>query len=92
VGVAQIIMADGKPAPIPHPEIAAIQRLVQSELKADPCPFIHEGDQVEVLRGPLAGVVGRLVRKGPHTQLVLSITMINRAVSVVFDAADVRKY
>jgi hypothetical protein len=32
------------------------------------------------------------VRKGPHTQLVLSITMINRAVSVVFDAADVRKY
>ena len=32
---------------------------------------------------PLKGVTGRLIHKGPNTQLVLAITMINRAVSVV---------
>jgi hypothetical protein len=32
------------------------------------------------------------VHKGPKTKLVLAITMINRAVMVTFDAADVRKY
>lgn len=92
VGVASIIMFDGKPAPIEADEIAAIQRLVSTELKFDPCPFLKEGDPVEVIHGPLKGVVGRLVRKGPQAKLVLSITMINRAVAVVFDAADVRAY
>jgi transcription antitermination factor NusG len=92
VGVATIITFDGAPAPIPHNEIEAIQRLVDSQLQFDPCPLLHEGDLVEVLHGPLKGVVGRLIRKGPQTKLLLSITMINRAVSVVFDAADVRRY
>ena len=36
--------------------------------------------------------IGRLSRKGPMTALLLSVTMINRAVAVKFDAADVRKY
>ncbi len=92
VGVAAIISVDGKPAPIATEEIDAIQRLVSTELKFDPCPFLKEGDLVEVMHGPLKGVVGRLVRKGPQTKLVLSITMINRAVAIVFDAADVRAY
>ena len=92
VGVASIITVEGKPAPIPHEEIAAIQRLVQTALQFDPCPLINEGDLVEVLHGPLKGVVGRLIRKGPQAKLLLSITMINRAVAVSFDAADVRKY
>lgn len=91
-GVAQIIMFDGKPAPIAASEIDAIQRLVRTQYKFDPCPLLKEGDQVEVTHGPLKGVVGRLIRKGPQTRLMLSITMINRAVAVAFDAADVRKY
>ena len=91
-GVATVVSFDGKPAPIPHQEVAAIQRLIETELQFDPCPLLHEGDLVEVVRGPLTGVVGRLMHKGPKTKLVLSITMINRAVAVVFDAADVRKY
>jgi transcription antitermination factor NusG len=92
VGVAQIITFDGRPAPIPHVEIEAIRRLVATELQFDPCPLLHEGDMVEVVHGPLKGVVGRLIHKGPQAKLVLSITMINRAVAVTFDAADVRKY
>jgi transcription antitermination factor NusG len=92
VGVAQIITADGKPAPIDATEIDAIRRLVTTEFKMDPCPLIKEGDMVEVIHGPLKGVVGRLIRKKTGTKLVLAITMINRAVEVEFDAADVRKY
>jgi len=92
VGVATIVSFNGVPAPIPNAEIEAVQRLVNSSFKFDPCPLIKEGDVVEVIHGPLKGSVGRLIKKGPQTRLLLSITMINRAVSVVFDAADVRKY
>ena len=89
-GVVSIISFDGKPAPIPDFEIDGIRRLIESELRFDPCPFIREGDRVEVVHGPLKGVVGRLVRKGPHARLVLSVDLIAQAVSVTVDAADVR--
>ena len=55
VGVAKIISFDGKPAPIPHEEIEAIQRLVETELQFDPCPLLHEGDLVEVTSRPAQG-------------------------------------
>ncbi len=91
-GVVSIVSFDGEPAAIPDVQIESIRTLVQSELQFDPCPLIHEGDIVELTHGPLKGVVGRLIRKGPRTRLVVSIEIINRAVSVEVDAADVRRY
>jgi transcription antitermination factor NusG len=65
---------------------------VASDLRFDPVPFIKEGALVEVVHGPLKGVVGRLVRKGEHARLMLSVEMISQAVSVQVDAADVKLY
>ena len=89
LGVVAIVSFNGEPAPIPDCEIDGVRRLVSSELRYDPCPFIHEGAVVEVVRGPLTGVVGRLVRKGSHAHLVLSVATVNQAVSVQVDASDV---
>ena len=55
--------------------------LVESDLQYDPCPMITEGMTVEVTHGPLKGVVGKLVRKGAHARLVLSVDLIGQAVS-----------
>ncbi len=44
---------------------------------------------VEVIRGPLQGVKGRLVREARRCRLVLSISLIQRAVNVEIDAANV---
>ncbi|CAN5666334.1 hypothetical protein BH23ACI1_BH23ACI1_32200 [soil metagenome] len=65
---------------------------MQSDLQFDPCPFIREGMLVEVVHGPLKGIVGRLQRKGAHARLVLSVDLIGQAVSVELDAADVKAY
>ena len=91
-GVVSIVSFDGEIVPIPEHEIDAIRRLVESDLQFDPCPLIREGMMVEVIHGPLKGVVGRLVRKGAHARLVLSVDLIGQAVSVEVDAADVRAY
>jgi transcriptional antiterminator NusG len=91
-GVVSIISFEGEPAPIPEHEIDGIRRLVQSDLAYDPCPMIREGSMVEVVHGPLTGVVGRLVRKNEKARLVLSVDLIGQAVSVEVDAADVRPY
>ncbi len=92
VGVVNIISFESELAAIPDVEINGIRQLVESDLAYDPCPMIHEGDMVEVNHGPLKGVAGRLVRKGTHARLVLSVEMIGQAVSVEVDAADVRPY
>jgi transcription antitermination factor NusG len=89
-GVVNVVSFDGHLAPIPDQEIDGIRRLVESDLQYDPCPLIREGAMVEVVHGPLKGVTGRLVRKGSHQQLILSVALIHRAVSVSVDAADVR--
>ena len=91
-GVVSIVSFDGEPAPVPDQEIDGIRRLVNSELQYDPCPLVREGMVVEVTHGPLKGVIGRLVRKGAHARLVLSVDLIGQAVSVEVDAADVRPY
>lgn len=89
-GVVKIVSFNGDLAPIPNQEIEGVRRLVTSELQYDPCPLIREGAPVEVVHGPLKGVTGLLVRKGSHQQLILSVELICRAVSVSVDAADVR--
>ena len=91
-GVVNIVSFEGKPAPIPEHEIDGIRVLLESELQFDPCPMIREGMMVEVTHGALKGVLGRLIRKGAHARLVLSVDLIGQGVSVEVDAADVKPY
>jgi transcription antitermination factor NusG len=91
-GVVSIISFQGEPAAIPEHEIDGIRQLVESDLAFDPCPMIREGTMVEVVHGPLKGVIGRLVRKNEKARLVLSVDLIGQGVSVEVDAADVRPY
>ena len=88
-GVVGIVGAAGVPSAIAENEIEAVRRLLDTGLSCDPCPFIKEGMPVVVTHGPLKGVPGRLVCKGPHAWLVISIELIGRAVSVRIHAADV---
>jgi len=88
-GVVDVVSFNGEIAPIPEHEIESIRTLLASQLPFDPCPLIPEGALVRVAHGPLRGAIGRIERKGPRTNLVLSIDILNRAVSVTVDAADI---
>ena len=90
--VVSIVTFCGALAPLPDHEIESVRLLVTSDLQFDPVPFIKEGDRVEVIHGPLRGVIGRLVRKGDHARLLIAVEMISQALSVQVDAADVRPY
>ena len=88
-GIAHLIGFDGQAEPVPDSEIESIRRLVASQQPYDPHPFLSEGMEVEVARGPLAGVRGRLIRKDRATRLVLAVTLIRQAAVVEVHAADV---
>ena len=91
-GVVSIISFEGEPAPIPEHELDGIRQLIETDLAFDPVPLIKEGQMVEVVHGPLKGVVGRVVQKNEKARLVLSVVLIGQGVSVEIDAADVRPY
>ena len=87
-GVVDLVGPGGDPEPIPDAEMGAIHALVGSGLKYEPFPFLAEGTEVEVTRGPMVGVRGRLLRKDRGHRVVLSVTSIRQSVSVEIDATD----
>jgi transcription antitermination factor NusG len=89
-GVVDFVGFGDGPVAIPDAEIEAVRALVRGPLRYDPHPFLAEGMEVEVLRGPLRGVRGRLVRKDRTVRLVITVNLIRHAAAVEVDAADVR--
>ncbi|HEU4685236.1 MAG TPA: UpxY family transcription antiterminator [Nitrospira sp.] len=88
-GVVDIVGGGSRPEPIPEDEIAALQKLMQTVLPYDPHPYLHEGMLVEVVRGPLAGVQGLLLRKEKRHRLILGVRLIQQAAAVEIDVRDV---
>jgi transcription antitermination factor NusG len=88
-GVVEIVGRGSRPEPIPDEEIEALRTLMCSVLPYDPHPYLHEGMAVEVVRGPLQGVQGMLLRKEKRHRLVLGIRLIQQAAAVEIDVNDV---
>jgi transcription antitermination factor NusG len=89
IGVVDIVGNRHRPEPIPDDEIVAIKTLMTSVLPYDPHPYLREGMMVEVIRGPLQGVRGILLRKEKRHRLVLGVRVIQQAAVVEIDIADV---
>jgi transcription antitermination factor NusG len=86
-GVIQIVGYNRQPVAVEESEIQAIQMLVVSGLPKQPWPFLHTGDTVQIESGPLRGMTGILTDfKGKH-RLIISITLLQRAVAVEIDSA-----
>lgn len=87
--VVQLLGNHEGPIPVPDSEIEGVRRLVESTLPYDPHPYLKEGMLVEVIRGPLAGLRGILLRKGARARLVIGVSLIQQGASVELDALDV---
>jgi transcription termination/antitermination protein NusG len=89
-GVVGFVASATGPVPLAACEVEAVRTLVSGPLHYDPHPFLAEGMEVEVVRGPLAGVRGWLLRKDRSARLVISVSLIRHAVAVGIDAVDIR--
>jgi len=88
-GVVQLIGSGGRPEPILDEEIESLKKLTSSSSNYACCPYLREGQLVKVVHGPLQGVKGHLVREAKPCRLVLSISLIQRAVTIEIDASSV---
>jgi len=89
-GVAKLVGFNGTPTALAPEEIETLRRGLQGGLRAEPHPFLTVGRRVRIIAGPFAGLEGILKRKKSNLRVVVSLELIQRAVAVDVDAADVQ--
>lgn len=87
-GVARLV-GFPKPEPLEDIEIQQLQAWSSLPLGVEPHPYLRIGQRVRVCRGPLTDVEGILIRKKNLFRLVVAIDLIQRAVALEIDAADI---
>ena len=87
-GVLCILGNGNGPLPIPAEEMRSITKVAESKMSPRLCCPAAEGQVVRVIRGPLMGAAGTVIRRDRgRSDLIVAITLLNRAVAVEFDAA-----
>ncbi len=89
-GIVSIVGAGKQPLPIDESEMSAILSICNSDLPAQPWPYLRRGDYVVIERGSLQGVEGILVDYRKGFRLIVSITLLQRSVGVEIDRDWVR--
>lgn len=89
-GVISVVGYGREPAPLNEAEIAAIRAIIASGLPAIPWPYLRAGNRVLIEWGPLAGVEGIVLGVKKELRLIVSVTMLQRSVSVEVDRDWVR--
>jgi transcriptional antiterminator RfaH len=65
-----------------HEDLRRVHRLVNSNLLLTPEARLQPGDAVEIVRGPLAGLKGVVLRRGKNTRLVVDVSFLQQGASV----------
>jgi transcription antitermination factor NusG len=84
-GVISILGVGREPVAIPDGEMEAVRAVLRSGLAAEPCAYLREGQRVRITHGSLEGVEGILVKIKSQVRMVISVTMLQRSISVEID-------
>jgi transcription antitermination factor NusG len=88
-GVIGIVSAGRQLLEVDASELAAIRMAIASKLPIEPVPYLVPGERVCIISGPLRGVEGVLEQIKKRPRLLLSVTMLNRSISVEIHSSQV---
>jgi transcription antitermination factor NusG len=87
-GAVSVVSFNGKMAVLPGRDIDALRNALENQVYAEPCPYLRVGRKVRVVKGPIAGAEGILLRKKDKCRVVISMNALMRSVAVEVDGAD----
>jgi transcription antitermination factor NusG len=88
-GVMGIVGFGGKSTPLDDGEMAAIRRVIELGIAAEPWKYVQSGQRVRIEHGALAGMEGIFVEAKKKHRLLLSLTLLQRAVAIQVDESSV---
>lgn len=86
--VARLVGFGGLPTALPDDDMEILRTGLSESLRAEPHPYLQAGKRARVVRGPLAGMDGIVVRRKNRTRLVLSFDLIQRSMAIELDEDD----
>jgi transcription antitermination factor NusG len=86
-GAIRLVGFNGNATALPDGEVEALRSSLEVH-RAEPYPFLTPGKQVQLRSGPLAGLQGTILRRKGKTRLIITLNLIQRAVSFEMDAAE----
>src|SRR2546427_2946357 len=89
-GVVRLLGVGQTPLPVDDSEIDAIRAVLKTGRATRPWPMPKAGELVRIEAGPLCGVEGILVGQKRNNRLVISVTLLQRAIAVEVDADTAR--
>jgi transcription antitermination factor NusG len=90
-GVFWLVGSGGHASTVPDSDIESIRKIIRDPTKIEPHPYLKSGDRVRVLAGPMIGLEGVLTRVKNRWRLVVAVELLQKAVAVEVDAADVER-
>jgi transcription termination/antitermination protein NusG len=84
-GIIAVVGPRNRPEPVEDHEIASIRTIALSGRPVQPWPFLRTGQRIRLEAGPLMGAEGIFLRVKDEYHLVVSVTLLQRAVSVVVE-------
>ncbi len=86
-GMIAIVGTARMPTPVEATEIAALRKLVSSDLARQPWPFLKVGQRVRIECGALAGLEGILLQVKGRDRIILSVTLLQRSVAAEVESS-----
>lgn len=84
-GIVGVVARGKTPEPVDDTEIASIRTVALSGRPVQPWPFLKAGQRIRLQAGPLIGAEGVFLQVKDECHLIVSITLLQRAVSVVIE-------
>jgi len=88
-GVLTVVGRGRVPLPVDDSEIAAIQTVVSSGLRAEPWPYLEVGQRIRIENDSLQGLEGILVQMKGNHRIVVSVSLLRRSVALEIDRSCV---
>jgi len=89
--VIKIVGSRNNPLTVPLCEIEALQALMRSHYRVEPCPYLEAGSRVRIIDGPMIGVEGIVTLNKDKHRVVISVEIMRRSVAVEITNSMVSK-
>jgi transcription antitermination factor NusG len=86
-GVIQFVGIGKTPLPVDEREISSVLAVVTAGLDAEPHPYLRAGQRVRIDHGTLSGVEGIVQVSKKPARLIVSVSLLQRSVSIEIDEA-----
>jgi transcription termination/antitermination protein NusG len=80
-----------RPVPVEPDEIDSLRRALAAGIECQPHAGLQAGDEVEVISGPMRGTRGVLSRVRGQNRFLISVSLLNRSVSLEVDESQLIK-